>query len=412
VRAYIVETGHAIFPFGDRVADLPVGNERVADAQARVCQRLAAAPERVADLEAVDSTGECLLTYDDVYFTVRVLKDFLRRARAGKRSVALALPRSLFTDLTLPGTGLEYEPGGDDGEIVAYRLYYLAEPGPWDAERLAALPRLVPTFKEKVVNGATPSRLVTEQYAYPVTSSVVFHLRNWFHLYRANLQALTVRWVEQITGKPLWTALRLLAALPGMLRSPPLWAVARRLNVRGKRCRIHPRAIVEFSLLGDDVTIGAGAIVRGCLLGAGTNISDGSHLQYSVLGERCFTSKSTILNGVVAFAESDVCPAMQLSLVGNQCSLTARSHILDINLQGSVRIWDGAQVVDTGTAYLGACFGHRVRTGFDVAIAHGRAIPNDTILVSDDDSVLRKIPGPLPPGVPLIVTGGVPVEKT
>ena len=409
MRAYILDTGHCIFPFGDAVADLTVGNERVADAQARVLGGLGLEVRRISDLSQVEP-GESLLTYDDVYFTARVLKDWWPRARKTGQPASLALPRSLFTEMSIPGSDVVHEPG-EGGEVAAYRLHYLSGAGPWDEARLATLPRVVPKFKEKIIEGATPSRLVSDQYRFAVTSSVVFHLRNWYHLFRANLQSIVIRWVEQIMGHKLWTASRLLAALPGMPRSP-LWSTAGKLVVKGRGCKIHPEALVEFSILGDGVRIGAGAIVRGCILGNGTNISDGSHLQYTVLGERCFTSKSTILNGVVAFDDSDVCPAIQLTLVGRECSLTARCYILDINLQGTVKIFDGEKVVDTGTSYLGACLGHRVRTGFDVAVAHGRAIPNDTILVSDDDDVLRRLPDKLPPGVPLVIKGGVPVLKT
>jgi len=407
MRAYILDTGHRIFPFGDPVGELTVGNERVADAQARVLGELGLEVRHITELSQIEGGG--LLTYDDVYFTLRVLGDFWARVRRGGGSATLALPRSLFTEMSLPGTDVEHEPG-EGGEVAAFRIHYLDGAGPWTEERLAGLKRVVPKFREKVIEGATPTRLVADQYRYPVTSSVVFHLRNWYHLFRANLQALAIRWVEQITGHKLWTATRLLAALPGAARSP-LWSAAGKFNVRGRGCRIHPSALVEFSILGDGVRIGAGAIVRGCILGHETNISDGSHLQYSVLGERCFTSKSTILNGVVAFDDSDVCPALQLSLVGKECSLTARCYVLDINLQGTVKIFDGEQVIDTGTSYLGACLGHRVRTGFDVVIAHGRAIPNDTVLVSDDDDVLRRLPDRLPPGVPLVVKSGVPVPK-
>ena len=241
-----------------------------------------------------------------------------------------------------------------------------------------------------------------------MTSSVLFHVHNWFHLYRANMQALTIRWVERILGHKLWTAYRLALALP-MLPFHGFWALARKFNVKGKGCRIHPTALVELSHLGDGVHIGAGAIVRGCILGDGTYISDGSHLQYTVMGKRCFTSKSTILNGVVSMDDSDVCPAMQVSLVGRECSVTARSWILDINLKGPVKIFDGSNVVDTGTSYLGACLGHGVKIGFDVVVGHGRAVPNGLTLVRDDSDVLRKAPEDLPKDEPLVIRDGVPV---
>lgn len=407
LRAYILDTGHRIYPFNDLVADLPVANERVADAQERVFGDMGFDVQRINDLSEIEA-DECVLTYDDVYFTYRVFRDFWKKVRKTGQSASLALPRSLFTEWTLHGTDVEHEPG-EDGEIAAYRFHYLKGPGPWDEEQLKTLPRVVPKFKEKVIEGATPTRFIAEQYRFAATSCVVFHLRNWYHLYRANLQAVVFLWDELITRHKLWSLGRFLAALPGALRSGLGWSLAGKFNKKGRGCNIHPSAVVEFSILGDKVSIGAGAIVRGCILGNGANISDGSHLQYSVLGERCFTSKTTVHNAVVTFDDSDACAPIQLALIGRECALTVRSYALDMNMFGTVKIFDGEQVVDTGTSYLGACFGHRVRVGFNVVIGPGRAIPNDTVLVSDDANVLRRFPDDVPSGVPLVVRNGVPV---
>ena len=57
-----------------------------------------------------------------------------------------------------------------------------------------------------------------------------------------------------------------------------------------------------------------------------------------------------------------------------------------------VRVEDpDGEVVDSGTPFLGAALGHRVRIGSGITVAAGRTIENETTLVSDD--VVRRTPG-------------------
>ena len=53
MRAYIVASGVRIAPFGDAVADLPVGNEPLGALQERLFRRFGLRPERVASLAEI-----------------------------------------------------------------------------------------------------------------------------------------------------------------------------------------------------------------------------------------------------------------------------------------------------------------------------------------------------------------------
>ena len=106
---------------------------------------------------------------------------------------------------------------------------------------------------------------------------------HWLQLIWANLLGLgpvLVAWIDGTKHRRgavqgIWAVLR--------ARSLPRLRVGAKLGRRGKRCRIHPSAVVEGCWLEDDVEIGANAVVRGCVIGHGVVIEDLAMVEFSVL---------------------------------------------------------------------------------------------------------------------------------
>jgi hypothetical protein len=105
----------------------------------------------------------------------------------------------------------------------------------------------------------------------------------------------------------------------------------------------------------------------GAIVGAGSVIEQAADVSYSVLGQRCFVSKHSLLGAIVAHDEAELCmKGMQMCLVGRGAALTARATPLDVMPGRALRVRDGDRFVEIDVPVLGACFGHDTFVGADV----------------------------------------------
>jgi len=418
MKAYILPSGRIIQPFGDPVGASMVANKTLAEYQRSVLAEAGLEPAFVGSAREI-GTGPCLITYDDVFFTRRVLASLLEQFSARPRGVRCGLPAdSLLVRRTRP---LQELPEAElDGERLAlYRLWLLAVEEPLADEH--ALARLLEgidpvraRFKEKVLQIPIPKNIMGQPHLeHPLTSSVVMQLSSWVHVLWANQLSIQIRWVETILDHRLWAGSRLLAAgaaglLSGRIGWPALkWALSSRLNRIGRGCDIHPTARVELSQLGSDVRIGANALVQGCLIDDGVTIEERACVQYSVVGRDCFVSKNSVLVLCAGYPGGDLCGnGTQVSLFGREVAVTSWFRIIDVKARGEVKVEHDGALRPTGTNFLGVCFGHGAYGGMDATVLAGRAIPNGAVLVKDPGQVLRRIPADLPPGQPAWARGG------
>jgi acetyltransferase-like isoleucine patch superfamily enzyme len=417
MKAYILPSGRKISPFGDPVSESMIGNRTLADHQDLVLRRAGFEAERIAGPGEIDES-RFLLTYDDVFFTRRVMDDFAKQAAKADASIRCGLPAdSLFVNRT---RALQDLPEGDG--LALYRLAWIhAEKPPRTGEELAAcLQAARPVrarFKEKVLQMPAPPRISGfSHYDHPVTSSVVMHIRHWVHLLWANQLSVQIRWVETVLDHKPWAFWKLvqggaIALFSGRWsRAGILWTLLGRANRRGKNCFVHPTARVEGCLFGDNVKVGAYALVRGSVLGDNVTIEDRANVYFSVVGSDCFISKNSTMVFCAGYPGSDLCTnGIQACLFGRGCALTSFVRVIDIKARGEIRVMFEGQLHSAGTNLLGACFGHRSFAGLDVAIQPGREIPNGAVLVKPPGDIFHRIPADLPPGVPAWVEDGVAV---
>ena len=168
---------------------------------------------------------------------------------------------------------------GDDGPW----LVYLAPGGAVTDERLRAAKPVAIDPKERMLSfplseehhGASAVEL-------PISDRLVMPTWHWLLIW-ANLlglgpflwRGLMGRNIVEVLFRGIWAVLRARSLRPQK--------VGAKLGRRGKRCRIHPSAVVEGCWLEDDVEIGANAVVRGCVIGHGVIIEDLAMVEFSVL---------------------------------------------------------------------------------------------------------------------------------
>jgi carbonic anhydrase/acetyltransferase-like protein (isoleucine patch superfamily) len=323
----------------------------------------------------------------------------------------------------------------DFNPLVGFDFFYVKSrdreqvSGEW----LRALDPCRVKYREKVIHQSLPSHICgIPSYEMPLTSSVIMHINHWVHLLWANQQSIVIRWADTITGRPFWTAFKLLQAFILFLgwAMINLWryqslslafggnafrhAVLRSFNIIGKGCDIHPTAILELSQLGDGVTVGPQSRVSYTLIGNDVTIEDKCKILFSAIDHRCYVSQISILNGCAGGPDSDLCiDGAQFCLMGRECALTGLVRPIDTSLGRTIKVMHQGQAVDTEREFLGSAFGHRCFLGPDIYISHGREIPNDAIIVQEPGRVLFKPPQRVRKGEIYVVREGSlqPLDK-
>lgn len=407
MRAIVVDSGVRIEPFGDLVRDLPIGGVRLADRQEALFRRFGLEVTRVASAAEVPREGPRIVTFDNVFFSRRVLKSFLARFKeSGLPAARLGLPAESTFARKFSALGAFERQGAQ----VVVDLWGLQEGADFQDHRAA--PPLEVIYKERVVELPVPPMITgAPRWVHPVTSSVAMNLRHWVHVLQASLLSVQIRWVDEVIAHPWWGLSLLARAALG--RGHFRWRLAGVANRIGKGVDIHPTARVEGSFIGDGVSIGPQALVRGAIIGAGSVLEQRVDVSYAVLGEKCFVSKHSLVWSVVAFDRAELCmKGMQMCLVGTGAGLTARATPLDVSPGRAIKVKDGDRFVEVDLPVLGACFGHGSFIGADVYTGPGRQIPNGTKVLPDPERVLLRIPSDLDPERSYAVRGGtlVPID--
>jgi carbonic anhydrase/acetyltransferase-like protein (isoleucine patch superfamily) len=420
MKLYIFRTGTVISPFGDDVSQAQVLLSPLAEHQDKVARRLGLEPARI-DHPAQAIERPCLLAADYLFFTEKVLGDFLAAVKNSNRPAQLALPRRVSVEHTLPLQELELLDWDSPTARALYHLWYLkdGETLPEQVEAaLAALrqkcqPLSVPV-RELVRKIRLPVVSEKEQYFnYPFTSSVCCHIRHWVHLLWLSQLALGIAWNDYWRAHKLRSAAKALWAVLKHL-SLNRWRVLSGMNVIGPDCDIHPTAYLEFSMLGRGVKVGAGACIRNSLLGDGVEVADQAVVLNSVVAERCFLTENFFLVSSLCYPGSTLGNLKtQMAVIGRDVYLHGWCSLLDAKFVGDIKVRQGGKTVATGRSFMSSCIGHRAVLGAKILIHPGREVPNDLLLVSRPEDVIAEIPDNLPARVPLVRDQGtlVPLES-
>jgi acetyltransferase-like isoleucine patch superfamily enzyme len=403
--AFVWDPGYTLEGLGDAVADVPVLNQPL-----RAHQQAALGPPppvRVAALADIPATAhDYLLVGGQVFLTRRLVRRFVAAARRTSAPTAvLALPASTFVRSTTPLMDV-----GRAETHTTYAVWYRTAAGPpTPAELAEATPVVIPIREHTIPNDMLERRgLSPAGMEVALTSDAIVHICHWSHLVVANYVALFAHWFELTPGKLLRYLWAFLRALPW----PSSYRFMRKLVRRGRRCKIHPSAVVEASVLGDDVEIGPGAVVRACFLGHKVKIDAHANVNQSALGDGAVVSFSTQCNLSVLYPQALVSiHGCQMAVLGRRAAALAGTILMDLRdpyLEEEVRVIHKGQRTSSGRKLLGPCIGHGTILGAGVKLAPGVVVPSGAFVVSDPETILRRPDGIGPPEarVPYVVEQG------
>lgn len=318
----------------------------------------------LADRTVLDGCGENFFAVGELWASGNVLVS----AKAAAKARALAVARR--TDVRASPEGVVCTPG----------VSMLACFGGGEATEARAAAAEPATF-------AADERDVGEVAGLPlrIADAWMFGVDHWSELLWANLLAIGPFLWAQLASNPL--ALGWAGLCAGSFRPE---RIAGRLVQQGTGSFVHPRATVEFSVLGNGVRVGAGAVVRGCVLGEGAVVEELAMVEGCVVGAEARIQRQAMAKYSVVESGAAHAGVIQLGVLGAGAAVRQGAVLFDQSLGAPVRILKKGKLEPAPHGLIGVCIGPGAVIGQGVRIAAGRAIPAGvTVLPSAEGIVVR-----------------------
>jgi UDP-N-acetylglucosamine diphosphorylase / glucose-1-phosphate thymidylyltransferase / UDP-N-acetylgalactosamine diphosphorylase / glucosamine-1-phosphate N-acetyltransferase / galactosamine-1-phosphate N-acetyltransferase len=382
----ILQNKRSIMPFNEPARDLRIQNKPLWLAQRDL---LAPYTDREIELppgERMPQTHEACIVYrDNLWFNEPYLTAFLQEAMRLKTAsrAAFSMHDGAFREHCLPLAN-SYTPAGD--LYLADLWYYPNGPEP------GADPLVVDMQAREVGYYHVPTYMATENgdLVYQVPLRALIAIDSWVHIFIADmvfgLFGRGARFEDRLDrdlGFKLGILGRALYEGRQVLESSAVVQV-------GRNCVIDPTAVIHGpTSIGDNVTVGAGAVIENCIIGDYVNISQGCQLMLSVVGDSTFLPfrasmfMTTIMeNSMVA---QNTC--LQMCVVGRNSFIGAGNTFTDFNLVSApIKARDAnGELKFSNRPVLGGCVGHNCRIGAGMIIYPARMIESDVVLVASKE---------------------------
>jgi carbonic anhydrase/acetyltransferase-like protein (isoleucine patch superfamily) len=382
----ILQAGKTVAPFNEPARDLRILNQPL-----WLIQRDILAPFISQELElppgaSLPQTHQpCLVYRDNLYFDQGFFKEFIHQARQAGRPVRAALSKNdpAFREHIFP-LSTSFTPAGD--YYLADLWYYPRGPEPDVA------PLVIDLLAREMGYYHVPRYMAAQQgdlvYQVPLRSLVA--IDSWVHIFIADtvfgLFGRGAHFEERLKNdlgfklKVLWCAL---------YEGKQLLECSTVVRV-GKNCVIDPTAVIHGpTWIGDNVTIGAGAVIENCTIGDNVNISQGCQLMLSMIGDGTFLPfrASLFMTTVMENCLIAQNTCLQMCVVGRNTFIGAGSTWTDYNLLPSpIRARDGNGVLKIANRpVLGGVIGHNCRIGAGMIIYPARMIESDVVIIASKD---------------------------
>lgn len=382
----ILQSKRHVYPFNEPARDLRILNKPL-----WLNQRDVLAPYTRHEIElpegaTLPQTQEACIVYrDNLLFDAGYMEAFLSAAeKTGKPcQAAFSIADPAFREHCLPLS----DSYSSSGEHYLIDLWYYPN-GPVES----AEPLVVDLLSREIGYYHVPTYMAFDQgdLVYQVPLRTMIAIDSWVHIFIADtvfgLFGRGLRFETRLKKDPIFMLKVLASAMyegKQVLESSSLVQI-------GRNCSIDPSAIIHGpTTIGDNVTIGAGAVIENCIIGDNVNVSQGCNLMLSVIGDGTFLPfraslfmSTTMENAMIA---QNTC--LQMCVVGRNSFIGAGSTFTDFNLIPiELRARDANETLKSANRpVLGGCVGHNCRIGAGMVVYPARTIESDVILFSSKD---------------------------
>jgi carbonic anhydrase/acetyltransferase-like protein (isoleucine patch superfamily) len=382
-----------VYPFNDYARDLRIGNKPLWLHHSDILSVYAEAERQVEDFEDILSPyfftsddKSCIVYRDNLFFDEFFITEFIAEAKARNRPCRAAFNPTdpAFKEHALPLSN-SYTPSG--GLYLADLWYFPDGPTTENIE-----PVIISMDAREIGYYHVPTYMATQQgdLTYQVPLKAFIAIDSWVHIYIADvifgLFSRGARF-EQRLNEDLKFKIQFLGT--AIYEGRQLLESSKVVKI-GKNCVIDPTAIIHGpTTIGDNVTIGAGAVIENCIIGSNVNISQGCQLMLSVVGDGTFLPFRASLFMTTLMENSMVAQntCLQMCVIGRNTFIGAGSTFTDFNLiPAPIRALSGDGTLSLSNRdVLGGCVGHNCRIGSGVIVHPARVIESDVVLVASND---------------------------
>ncbi len=366
-------TGEKLFSFNDDIGQVPILGTTLSRHQLSVCQSLGLELIDIQDLKEVSET-EFLYFKENLFFTKEFLKSALRSANSNSNKARFCLKRNDFI------TTYIFDNDPEASDILKFEIYKHTTGGAEVQDEVLDQKVFDQYFK-------VPKQIDRRGHLYFGQSDMfASSIISPFHLLYLNLAFNLSRTVPMQKLLPEWFIKRFIP-VGGWVYYKSL----KTLNRFGKNCLIHPTAVVEGCILGDNVKIGANCVVRLSHIGSGTTLEENVTLTYSVLGEDCYIANNNIVNLCMCYESVFLIHGpYQFSMYGKNVGVMAVINC-DFRLdQKPIKFMSSQGLINSHSTLLGICYGHNSVVGGGNIIAPGRIVPNDIKITPPESIIISK----------------------
>ncbi|MBI4769829.1 MAG: multidrug transporter [Chloroflexi bacterium] len=384
-----------IYPFNEEARDLRIQNKPL-----WLFQRDLLAPYTTREIEApagepLPDLREPMLAHaDNLLFDEGYIQTFVAEARQRNRPVRAAFSPGdrAFTQHALP-LATSYT---RQGALWLADLWYFPDGPAAEAE-----PLVIDFQGREIGYYHVPTYMAAEQgdLVFQVPLRSLLAIDSWVHIFVADmifgLFSHGARFEERGRRDTLYNLRVLWHAL---LEQKQVLSCSELVKI-GRNCTVDPTAVIRGpATIGDNVTIGAGAVIDNCIIGDRVNISQGCQLLLSVVGDGAFLPfraslfMTTLMDNTMVAQNT----CLQMCVVGRNTFIGAGNTFTDYNLLPTpirARAGDGG-LGDANRAVLGGCVGHNCRIGSGLVIYPARTIESDVVLFASPErrAIDRDIP--------------------
>ena len=391
MRKVILRDHGRIFPFNEEARDLRVLNKKLYVHQGDVLDSVLA-PEHVTEVREVDSLAdlddseiETIAYRDNLFFDKPFLSEFIERARRSGQACRVALSPD---DKAVAKHALPLQRGiRREGDLYVADLWYFPHGLESGARHV-----VVDSEAHEMGYYHVPTHMSNAMgdLVYYVPTKAFCSIEHWVHTVTANVifgvyaeGARLDREIEHSVGKNLRILWRALLERRQVLECSEVVQV-------GRNCSIDPSVTIRGpTVIGDNVSIGPGAVIDVSYIGDNVDIGTGGQVMLSVVSDRCFLPFRASVFMSVMMANSMVAQntCLQFCSVGRNTFIGAGNTFTDFNLVPGkpIRAMNRGQLEETGMPVLGGCVGHNCFIGSGMVIYPARAIESDVVLLASSE---------------------------
>jgi carbonic anhydrase/acetyltransferase-like protein (isoleucine patch superfamily) len=382
-----------LYPFNDYARDLRIQNKPLWLHHSDVLAPYAQGERQVDDFEDIfsqnffpgDHEQSCIVYRDNLFFDEFFMREFILRAKESNRPCRVAFNPTdpAFREHALP-LSASYTPAG--GLYLADLWYF-----PHGPTRERVEPLIIDLEAREIGYYHVPTYMATQQgdltYQVPLKSFIA--IDSWVHIFIADvvygLFGRGARFEYQLDTD---LKFKLQVLFNAMYEGKQLLESSKAVKI-GNNCVIDPTAVIHGpTTIGDNVTVGAGAVIENCIIGNNVNISQGCQLMLSVVGDGTFLPFRASLFMTTLMENSMVAQntCLQMCVVGRNTFIGAGNTFTDFNLIPTpIRAIDGNGALQTiSQDVLGSCIGHNCRIGSGVIVHPARVIESDVVIVASN----------------------------